>query len=69
LTSFGNLKRRKKMQFILIKQIAVEAATPEEAATKEGKTISLQVQPRPQQTQSTVTRQIQGTSQQQPQPQ
>ena len=39
------------MQFIITKQIAVEAETPEEAVAKlsEGKTISLSVNPRPQQ--------------------
>ncbi len=37
------------MQFIIIKQIAVEAETPEEAFGKltEGKTISLTINPRP----------------------
>ena len=39
------------MQFIVAKQIAVEAETPEEAVAKisEGKTISLNVSIRPQQ--------------------
>jgi hypothetical protein len=38
------------MQFIITKQIAVEAETPEEAVAKiaEGNTISLSVQARPQ---------------------
>jgi len=38
------------MQFIIVRQIAVEAETPEEAVRKiaEGKTISLSVNPRPQ---------------------
>ena len=38
------------MQFVITKQIAVEAETPEEAAQKigEGNTISLSVNPRPQ---------------------
>jgi hypothetical protein len=38
------------MQFIITKQIAVEAETPEEAITKinEGKTIAISVNPRPQ---------------------
>lgn len=42
------------MQFIITKQIAVEAETPEEAVAKssEGKTISLNANPRPQQGQS-----------------
>jgi hypothetical protein len=41
------------MQFVVTKQIAVEAETPEEAITKaaEGKTVSIQVNPRPQQPQ------------------
>ena len=38
------------MQFIISKQIAVEAETPQEAVAKinEGKTISFNVTPRPQ---------------------
>ena len=38
------------MQFVITKQIAVEAETPEEAVQKiaEGNTISLSVNPRPQ---------------------
>jgi hypothetical protein len=38
------------MQFIISKQIAVEAETPEEAVAKisEGRTISLSINPRPQ---------------------
>jgi hypothetical protein len=46
------------MQFVIIRQIAVEAETPEEAVAKinEGNTISLQVQPRIQpQTARTLT--------------
>ncbi len=39
------------MQYVITKQIAVEAETPEEAVAKinEGNTISLNVSPRPQQ--------------------
>jgi hypothetical protein len=49
------------MQFVVIKQIAVEAETPEEAVAKidEGSTISLQVQLR---IQSQVTRTVVGQS-------
>lgn len=38
------------MQFVITKQIAVEAETPEEAVAKiaEGRTISFSVNPRPQ---------------------
>jgi hypothetical protein len=38
------------MQFVITKQIAVEAETPEEAVAKigQGQTISLNVNPRPQ---------------------
>lgn len=38
------------MQYVITKQIAVEADSPEEAVTKitEGKTISISVNPRPQ---------------------
>lgn len=38
------------MQYVITKQIAVEAETPEEAVSKinEGQTISLNVTPRPQ---------------------
>ncbi len=45
------------MQFVIIKQIAVEAETPEEAVLKisEGKAISLNVTVRPQQGQSQIT--------------
>ncbi len=42
------LKKKELMQFIITKQILVEATTPEEAATKEGPTVSLNVQPKPQ---------------------
>jgi hypothetical protein len=43
-------KKEKQMQFIITKQIAVEAETPEEAVTKiaEGATISLSVNARSQ---------------------
>lgn len=49
------------MQYVVIKQIAVEAEDPEEAVVKsktEGKVISLTVSPRPQpvQQQTTPTR-------------
>jgi len=50
------------MQFVITKQIAVEAETPEEAVAKsgEGKTISLTATPRPQQTQQPPPRTITG---------
>jgi hypothetical protein len=44
------------MQFVLTKQIAVEADTPEEAAGKDGKTISLSVNARPQPQQQAAVR-------------
>jgi hypothetical protein len=42
------------MQYVINKQIAVEAETPEEAVAKisEGQTIGLSVNPRPQPTQT-----------------
>ena len=45
-----------QMQFVITKQIAVEAETPEEAVQKitEGNTISLSVNPRPQPPQPAV---------------
>lgn len=51
LTYFGYVDRGEKiMKYVVTKQIEVEAETPEEAVAKagEGKTISLQVQVRPQ---------------------
>lgn len=42
-----NTKEEKPMQFIVTKQIAVEAETPEKAATAEGETISINVVRRP----------------------
>ncbi len=43
------------MQYVITKQIAVEAENPEEAVAKinEGQTISLNVNPRPQAAQAT----------------
>ena len=48
------------MQFIVMKQIAVEAETPEEAVAKiaEGLTISLSVNPRPKPAQPTQMRSV-----------
>jgi len=50
-TQSKNQNRREPMQFVITKQIAVEAETAEEALSKvnEGKTISMSVSQRPQQ--------------------
>jgi hypothetical protein len=52
-----NKHEETQMQFIITKQIAVEAETPEEAIAKaaEGTTIALSVNARPQQTQRQPT--------------
>jgi hypothetical protein len=46
---FGNQRRQNQMQWLINKQVAVEAETPEEAVAKinEGKTISFSVTQRP----------------------
>jgi hypothetical protein len=47
---FNKQTKGKPMQFIITRQIAVEAETPEEAVAKisEGQTVSMSVNPRPQ---------------------